>query len=261
LVLGAAWAEPIAITLPFLMTALTKTSAEPLAFWPVVSVILAVLVVAPVLWPFLPTAARGRKWAAAAISFTAIALAAIVLVRPAYDAAHAQKALAFHVTAPARAFWMLAALDRLEGLPDARRGAGPEQADLFWLTPRWSRWVRESTVRTLAPEVRVRREGEETVIEVEPPPGTDFLSLVVEGARLRATEPPTQRLHGARVVLRQVVSGGRGAPFCLHGELPPGTRIRLQSATPGLPAPAPFPTSPARVAALRTLTVTNVPLP
>ncbi len=264
LALGAvvvAWAGPLAALLPLLMTTVPKVGPEPLLFWPIALGILTTLVsTAP--WAFLSRRQAGlAAWGPAGAAAAALAS---VLVLPAYDTARPQRAWRYHVSGGAKPYQVLASADRLPEAADARRGPGPELADLFWLDPGWWRAVESSSLATPLPQVQIARDGEKLVVDVEPPPGSDVVLLRLQRTGIEATTPPASPQGRGPMVLRWVVSGGERARFEVRGAIPAGSQARVFSIGPGLPqdsAVAPTTIPPARVVGERTMAFVDVTIP
>ncbi len=256
-----AWAEPLAAVLPFLMTTLPKSGPEPLVFWPCLITLLG-LFLAPLPWA-LSGQGRVGRWTLMGAGIVGILGAAFVLVRPAYDRAHAQRVWAYHVTAPDTAYEVFASTDRL-GEPGETLRPGREAGELFWIGAGWSRTVRPATKRTPSAKVSSRREGERLFVEAIPPPGADIATLILEGAEIAWSDPPAARL-GRRTTLRRIVAGIDTTRFEAVGLFPRDARARLMCTTPRLPADVlrTASRSPAASRTLleRTIAVVDVPLP
>ncbi|MEO6463001.1 MAG: M28 family peptidase [Candidatus Eisenbacteria bacterium] len=234
-----AWAEPLSLVLPMLVTTIPKVGPEPLLLWPVVFALLGGLFV-PVGLAFLPERGafgrRRRRWVGAT-ALVALAAAALVLVQPAYDRAHPQRVWTYLVGRADTAYVVTSSPERLSSLDDGE-GSAPVEAgnDLFWLAGSYRRG-RATATRLPLPCVTTVRQAGRWIVEVRPAAEVDAVLLSAVGTRLTATEPPFEPLTGRRVTLRQVVGPERVVRFTLVGEIPAQARVQVMSLGTTLPPP------------------------
>jgi hypothetical protein len=244
LLAAGVWIEPVSVLLPFLVTTLALIGPEPAPFWPIVGALLGTLL-ASLLWGLRatlgasPAPARRRPWAVATLGIAAL-LAPLAALPSLYAPERPQRVWAYHVTRGEEAYWALASVDPVPGSTPGLE-PGRETPELWWLHRRWRREVFDAQP-SAAPRVAVQRTESGLEVDVEPPPGADMVSLVVEGMEVVATDPPTdpERLRGSRVALRQVVADGSHPRFTLTGTVGPETELLVMSSTVGFPQEPPF---------------------